>query len=363
LITFKQVSPRLGVNMKLDQPGRTVGKASYGRYYGRLNTNMFSAISPGSSRTNTFRWNAAIQDYDILFATVDPGANFSVDPGLTNQYTDQVSFGIERELFADFGVDATFVYKNEKDFIRVKDVRGVYATQSITDTFAGRTQTIDVYNLITPVSEQLFQVVNHGDLDHYYQALMVQANKRWSDGWTAQGSYVWERGSSYHRATPGASSQDFSSLGPSGFGADPNDLINAYGPLPTLSTHAFRISATYQAPYGIRVGTRYAYASGKPFGRVIRVTGLRQGVRNVIAERSGSYFVNASNNLQLRLEKEFGPHGRTRLRLAFDLLNILNSATELTVRNNSSTTGEALFGQSIQVEPPRRGIIGIRVEF
>ena len=89
VIGFNNVSPRLGVSWKLDDAGKTVVKTSYGRYYARLNTGLFTAIAPGSAVTQTFDWNPSTGKYDTLFNTTDPKHNQTIDPKLSNEYDDQ----------------------------------------------------------------------------------------------------------------------------------------------------------------------------------------------------------------------------------------------------------------------------------
>ena len=132
-------SPRLGITVRADNSGKTVLKANYGRFYGKLATSMFNSMSPGATPTTTLRYNTATRAYDIPFSFVDNRINFSVNPDLRNQFTDQLFIGLERQLFANMGVNLSFVWKEESDFIRLQDVRGTYAQRAIVDTFEGRT--------------------------------------------------------------------------------------------------------------------------------------------------------------------------------------------------------------------------------
>ncbi|MGH9337873.1 MAG: hypothetical protein ACRD21_29320, partial [Vicinamibacteria bacterium] len=133
---------------------------------------------------------------------------------------------------------------------------------------------------------------------------------------------------------------------------------------PTDSTNNIRVSATYQAPRGFHIGARYSYESGRPHARIINVTGLRQGVRRVQAEPRGSFFLPEVNEFQIRIDKDFVfGGGEQRLRLSVDIYNLFNADTFTDVRNNSSDTGDANFGQPLAVVTPRRAMVGIRFEF
>jgi hypothetical protein len=136
--------------------------------------------------------------------------------------------------------------------------------------------------------------------------------------------------------------------------------MNAFGRLATDTTNAVRVSTTYQAPYGIHLGMRYFYDAGRPYARVVTVRGLRQGSRTVIAEPRGNYQLPSLKDLRLRLDKDVGFGGPRRVRLSLDLINIFNSGTPITVRNNSTQAG---FGELLTVVVPRRAQVGVRFEF
>jgi hypothetical protein len=362
LIAVTHVSPRLGMALRLDESARTVAKASYGRYYGKLNTNMFSAVSPGNTSFDGFEFNAATGEYDIPSYSVGSGQAMSVDPHLKNQYTDQFSIGVERQIVGNFGVDVIYLHKREREPIRQKDVGGVYVPVSMTDEFNGRTQTLTLYALDS-ASQSHYLLTNRPEMKQSYHAIVVQGYKRWSEGWQLHASYVWQRARGYASGEIGINAHDFSTFGDAkNFGRDPNDLTNAYGPLPTDSSHAIRLAMTYQAPYGIQLASRYVFESGRPYGRVVNALDLPQGVRPVLAEPRGAYHLPALNDLQLRINKDLMIRGVQRVRLSLDIFNLFNSDTPLTVRNNSSEAG-ADFGQTLSVFAPRRAMVGLRVEF
>jgi hypothetical protein len=362
LIRFNDVSPRLGFTVKLDPKGKTVGKVSYGRYFGRLNTNMFSAISPGNTVTNAFLYTAATGLYDRPYYTTNPNINYAIDPDLHNQYTNQLFIGLEREILPALGVEVSYIRKKEHEFLRVNDVRGVYAPQPFIDTFRGQSQTLSVLNLQGASSTSLFEVTNRDDFRQDYNSFVLSAFKRLSSSWQLHGSYQWQQSRGLAGGGLGIGSQAFSGLGTGGFGRDPNDLTNAYGRFPSDSTHSAKVNFTFEAPYRINVGLRESFETGRPYGRLITVRGLRQGNRNILAEPRGTYELPSTNNFQIRLDKDFRLGNERRFRVSLDLFNVFNVATPVSVRNNSSQ-GEALFAQSLEVFAPRRAMVGFRVEF
>ena len=366
LIGFNTWSPRAGITVRADRSGKTVVKANYGRFYGKLATSMFSSMSPGATPTTTLRWNAATRAYDLPFSLVDNRINFSVNPDLRNQYTDQLFIGVERQLVANMGVNVSFVWKEESDFIRLQDVRGTYAQRAVVDTFEGRAFNLNVFNLTSSQASRLFQVVNRTDFDQSFKSVVVELNKRFSDSWQSQGSYTWQDSKAFGGGSvTGSTQQDFSSLcSTTGFGRDPNDNINAYGPTATNSTHSVKLSTTYRAPLDFNLGLRYSYESGRPYGRLIIVRGLGQGNVTMLAEPRGSYALPAVNDFQVRIDKDFNITRSQRIRLALDFFNIFNSDTTLTLRNNSSqVTATTPWAQTLSIVRPRTVQFGLRYQF
>lgn len=368
VVSFNTFAPRLGFTMRLDQSGRTVLKSAYGRFYGKLASLMFSGLSPGGAVTTVREINPATGNYDIPVSVTDPKLNFAVDPGVNNQYTDQMSVGIERQIAGAAGIAVSFVYKNENEFIRLRDTRGVYAPRVIVDTFEGASQEITVQTLTSGVGSQLATVVNRGDLDQEFKSVVIEFNKRFSDNMQMQSSYTWQDSRAYGSgAVTGSTQQDFSNLSPTaGYGRDPNDTINAFGPTATNSPHTIKMSATYAMPWNVQLGGRYSYEAGRPYGRqiIVRNMGAGQGDVTILASQRGTYDLPAVNDLQVRLDKDFRFTGQQRLRFSIDFLNIFNTDTVLTLRNNSSqVTATTPWQQTLSVVRPRTVQLGVRYEF
>jgi outer membrane receptor protein involved in Fe transport len=353
VVAFNNASPRLGVAIKLDDAGKTVAKVSYGRYYARLNTGLFTAIAPGGALTQTYNWNPKTGKYDILFNTSDPKQNQTIDPNLTNEYVDQGFIGLERELFPDLGVNVSYIKKKEQNFIRGLDIGSTFAARTITDAFSGQTLTVD--NRTTPASKVLVEPTNRDDFRQRYDSVVLQAYKRLSHHWQLQGSYQWEISEGYSTgATTSAQS------GPGTFGSDPNQLIGAYGRFPTDSAHSIRVSSTVELPYGIQLAVRSVYESGRPYGRLITVRGLAQGTLNVLAQPRGTFELPSRNDLGIRVGKDVKMGARV-LRFSCDVQNLFNDDTPLSIDNNSSHT--ATYLQPTAIFLPRRAILGVRYNF
>jgi hypothetical protein len=211
-------------------------------------------------------------------------------------------------------------------------------------------------------------VVNRDDLDQEFKSVVIEFNKRFSDNIQIQSSYTWQDSRAYGSgAVTGSTQQDFSNLSPTaGYGRDPNDTINAFGPTATNAPHAVKISATYALPWSAQLGGRYSYEAGRPYGRqiIVRNMGAGQGDVTILANQRGTYDLPAVNDLQVRLDKDFRFTGAQRLRFSVDFLNILNTDTVLTLRNNSSqVTATTPWQQTLSVVRPRTVQLGVRYEF
>jgi hypothetical protein len=352
-VTFSNTSPRLGMTVKLDDTGKTVAKASFGRYYARLNTGLFTAIAPGGAVSQTYNWNPKTGKYDILFSTSNPKQNQTIDPNLTNEYDDQFFVGLERELLPDLGLNVSYIKKKEQNFNRGLDIGSSFAARTIIDTFSG--QPLTVFNRTTPASQVLVEPTNRGDFRQRYDSVVLQAYKRLSHKWQLQASYQWEKSEGYSTgATTSAQS------GPGTFGSDPNQLVNAYGRFPTDSTHSIRVSSTVELPHQIQLAIRSVYESGRPYGRLITARGLAQGTVNVLAQPRDAFELPARNDLGIRIGKDFTMGPRV-LRLSLDVQNLFNSDTPLSIDNNSSHT--ATYLQPTAIFLPRRAILGVRYNF
>ena len=57
----------------------------------------FQSLSPGNTLLRAFFYNPATRGYDVPYYTVNPKANFGVDPDLKNPYTDQYILAWEQQ--------------------------------------------------------------------------------------------------------------------------------------------------------------------------------------------------------------------------------------------------------------------------
>ena len=331
-------SPRLGLVYQLTGDRKTVLKASYGRYYGHMLMRDFYQSAPSRAHRYWYWYDPATQDYTWQTEHIDPIADRGIDRNIKSPYSDQVSVGIEREIFPNFSLSLTGIYKVSKDSIGNYNLSAEYELVDYYDEFGD--QTIQIYNQ----TNESFYTTSNQEGKTTYKALMFTFNKRLSNNWQVRGSFTLSKGLNFPKSY-----------------WDKNDLINMYNvPGNYDRGYQFKISGTYIFPAGIMVSVYFAHEQGRPFNREINI-GLDQGRREISAEERGSQRYPSQTYLDLRLEKEFKLWKKTRLKLVIDVWNIFNADYNYWVSSTDADSSAYLVPGGFVL--PRRAQLGIRVVF
>ena len=341
LIRWDTWSPRLGIVYQLTADRKTVVKASYGRYYGHMLTQVMYGSAPSKSDRYWYGYNWDTGEYDILYEHIDPIANRGFDRNLKNPYSDQFTVGIEREIFTDFSLSLTGVYKESKDSYVNHNIGAEYELVDYYDEYGD--QMIQVYNQTNP-GESFYLTTNPGDRTTY-KALFFKFDKRFSNKWLLSGSITLSESKQY----------------PVGYG-DKNDLINMYDvPGNYDRGYQFKISGTYNFPYGIMLSAYFAHEQGRPFNRTIPLWLPGQGNVTIAAEPRGSQRYPNQTYLDLRVEKEFRLRGNSRLKFLIDIWNVFNTDYHSWVASTNADSPAYLAPGGYIL--PRRGQLGVRFVF
>ncbi len=114
-MSFTMFSPRAGATYALTADGKTVLKASFGRYYAPLLMIYYYFNNPNQRSSFMAQLNP---DWSVNYTTpVQSPGTTAVDPDIKSPFADELSIGVERELFEDFSASATFIAKWEKNLI------------------------------------------------------------------------------------------------------------------------------------------------------------------------------------------------------------------------------------------------------
>jgi hypothetical protein len=361
LYTWNVVSPRLGVTGRLTADGRTMLRASYGRFDQGVLTGEIAPIHPGAAPVTTTAFNAATGGYTTLVSVVDPKVNLLIDPQTRTPRTDEYSIGVDRELRPRLTAELAYIHKSGSDFIAWTDVGGQYRedTRTLPDL-----TTLPVFVLTNSPASRRFLLTNPDGYSLTYNGLVTVIEKRRSNGWQALGSYTFSRASGL-QASSGAAAGDpqGSTVAPAfpatTFGRDPNNLTNAYGLLPNDRPHMFRLMGTIDVPRtGFAIGANLQVVSGKPWAATAQIS-LPQGDQRILLESRGTQRLPTQSLLDVRVSRSipFGQLGRAEL--LFDVLNLLNdtAAEGLATDNRFSPN----FGLPTVFVDPRRAMLSVRL--
>jgi hypothetical protein len=369
LFSWNIVSPRLGLTFKLTGDGRTMLRASYGRFSQGVLTGEIGAFHPGATTTTTKAY--VVEDGDYTKVTqVNSPQSLRLDPGIRAPRTDEYSAGVDRELGRWFQVAGAYVHKSGANFIGWEDVGGIYAEQP-RNLFDGRTLT--VYNRTNDAADQRFLLTNPDGYSMTYDGLVLAAEKRRSHGWQAFGSLTLSHVSGLQpgSGTTAAGAQVSTVAPPPGptgltFGRDPNDLTNARGRLANDRPHIFRAMSSVNVPKtGLVLAGNFQFFSGKPWAAAASVpTTQSPSGQRVLLEPRGTRRLSSQSLLDLRLSRMIAFGKTAQMELLFDLLNVLNNAAEESIVSDIQVTPSSMnatFDQPNAFVDPRRVMLGVRL--
>jgi hypothetical protein len=365
LYTWNVFSPRLGLTAKLTANGRTILRASYGRFNQGVLTGELSPFHPSATPTTTTQFDSATGGYTTLVKVDDPKINLRFDSDMRTPRSDEYSVGVDRELGRRLALAIAYVHKDGRNFIGWTDVGGRYAsaTRVLAD---GRS--VPVFVLNNSPSDRRFLLTNAEGYSMTYNGLVLAAEKRRSHGWQAFGSYTLSRDSGLLPSSGAiAAGPQVSSIAGNPFltfGQDPNSLTNAPGRLPNDRPHMFRTMMSVDLPKtGFVVAANLQHFSGKPWAAAAQIT-LPQGDQRVLLEPRGSRRLSSQSLLDVRLSRPIHLSSGASVELLIDVLNLLNDTAEEGIASDTLATETAVsatFGQPSVFMDPRRAMIGVRL--
>jgi len=402
IFDFKTFSPRIGLTYSLTKDGKTVARASYGRYFLPLTVEYLRRYGPDcplvTRQMQMFRvpWDIADADGDGQISTVEtrnaarhiygmtpydvinyaPADRFSwtlnVDPGLKDQFTDQITLNLEREVLKDFSVSATYIFKHAGNIFAHVPINRATGQEWEYDripftTAAG--QTVQLYSIkwrdynndgaidggdVRWIGENsTYRVVNMGEYDGVkpkrdYMGFQLVFNKRYSNRWQMLGSVLYSKSEGMANRIFGNS---MNAEGPmftdnTWMGSLNYTINNLEGPLPFVPKFEFKLSGSYTIPYiELDLGARFRLHTGRPIWTLEEIpvhsewanpTGgvLSGGVGSIVAgDPKNPNHLPTQALLDLRAEKTFRFSSLGTLSIILDIFNVFNANTPNTIDN------------------------------
>ena len=411
IFDFKTWSPRIGLTYQLTKDAKTIARASYGRYYLPITVEYLRRFGPDAplvtlvaqfypqipfsivdANSDGFIDNVETQAAARLIKDMTPDSTvtnppedrnsykLNVAPGLKDQFTDQFTFSLEREIIKDFSVSATFIYKHSANlFANVPVLRtsvpglGLAAgdewlydrvpfesLEGKTDTTPGKM--VDLYSIKWLDYDQNgvvdaedirwignnndFKVTNMEPFDGIkpkrdFQGYQLVFNKRFSNRWQMLGSFLFTHSSGMANRIY---NQDMNFEGP--MVTDNNwmstlnyTINNMTGPLPFTPKFEFKVSGSYTIPgIDVDLGARFRMHSGRPVWRleggipIHTATNnppggvIGTGVGAIVGEENPNYMP-AQTIVDFRLEKPIRLAKYGSIHLILDVFNLFNSNT------------------------------------
>lgn len=358
---WRNVAPRVSATYDPKGDGKTVIKASWGRYLDQINTG--TPPNPNANINQTYVWNDVNRDlrfdpgsatWDGLkyvggeFGNLTGTSNLAVnafDSSLRRPFREEFTAGIDREWFPNILIGASYIRRREKDVQGTVDQSldlwpGLYTKVPVRE--AGRDgrlntaddQTVEVYSLNAgAVTSPL--TVNDDRLAVRYDGLELTMTKRYSRGWALLAGYDYSR----TRVT-------LTSL------SNPNAaFVNAAGESGGRR-HQLKANGSYTLPYQIVTGVEFRIQSGLPITRSVNIASctvtvttdcVRQANLGVNAEPRGSVLLPVLATLDVRAGRFFN-FGTHRLEVTMDTYNLTNANTTFSVRNGTGLTNVRLAG-------------------
>jgi outer membrane receptor protein involved in Fe transport len=403
IFDFKTISPRIGLTYSLTKDGKTVARASYGRYYLPLSVEYLRRYGPDcplvtrQMQMYSVPWDIADANGDNFIDTIEtrnaarhvygmtpyavtdyaPADRFSwtlnVDPNLKDQYTDQITLNLEREIFKDFSVSVTYIYKHAGNIFanipinRATQQEWEYDRVPFT-TASG--QTVQLYSIkwldyngdgvidggdIRWIGENsTYKVVNMGEYDGIkpkrdYMGFQLVFNKRYSNRWQLLGSVLYSISEGMANRIFGNS---MNAEGPmftdnTWMGSLNYTINNLEGPLPFTPKLEFKLSGSYTIPYiELDLGARFRLHTGRPIWTLEAIPVHSEwanpeggvidagGVGSIVSgDPNKPEYLPTQTLLDLRMEKSFKLAKLGTLSLILDIFNVFNAYTPTSVDN------------------------------
>lgn len=376
-------APRLGAAFDLSGDNRTVLKGSYGWYYEGSQTQLFTRAVPGVSDYVTYE--VVNGDVNNLVETDrTPAVIYNVDKDIKHPRVDETTLGFERALKGDMRLSLTGVWRDNKNFVNSVAPDARWTPVTTTDDLG---QQITLYQWLNRSSSNQNYVIRNvegfqyldnnghviGTADPFrkYRAFMAVLNKRYTNRWQAQISYV------RAKATGNVDNTGAAQVAGRQFETPNLALVNSEGEASFTPKHEFKLLGSYQIPViEASINAFFRATSGLPYNRIQQFptsvvgSGSSTTYRRIPINPRGTYYLPNLNQLDLRIEKNFTASGSNRFGIYMDLENVANRGgiTSTVTRPTSVTLpdGSAFalpFDTPGALQNPRQIRIGGRWSF
>jgi hypothetical protein len=351
--TYPAIAPRIGFSFDILGDHTTALKAHWGRYFEGSWIYAYTWLSPNISDKTWYWWDGS----DWIMTNHWPGGKtqYEIHEKLHQQYMDQWTVGIERELGKDISLSLTYIDRRNYNHIAPVLMNGQFIQVEYTNEFTG--ETFQLWQQTNDPAEDIYYITNpkKGDLPwmtleprRKYTGIEALLNKRFSNKWQLMVSYV------YSKATGNFNNTMASGSGYNYTFHNPNNQIYSDGKLTNDYTHMLKIQGSVILPLDLHLNMNFSLISGQTYTMWDRL-GSAFNRASIYLEPRGSNREPTSKNLDVRIEKTFNL-GKTRLGLMLDIFNVFNQGI---VTSYSSL--DTSFEEVLAISRPRAFRAGVRL--
>jgi hypothetical protein len=324
-------------------------------------TQLVEAVNPNGLDSQTYTWNGAIGANGIPTGFLSPsnliaqsgGVVTHLDPNLKRPYSTETTVGIQRLIWQNLVVSASYYHRHKSDLIGRENLDHsasdytpitVLNGNPITNPLTG--QAMNLYSLSPSlVGKTNYLITNIPALDtEAYNGIELTATKRMSQHWMLLAGFTAQRekGTYGLGSSDEALSDDFN---------DPNLNINRQNNYLNMdATYVFKADSTYNLPFGFRASVNFQHLTGYPIRptEVFRGPELAQTTETVALAPAGMIRLPSVKLLDLRVARTFTWKEHYHLEPMLDLFNITNSQT---VVSEVTTYGSNYLRPSATINP------------
>jgi hypothetical protein len=353
LVTWNVFSPRIGVAFQLTPDGKTLFKASYGRFHDAMHISNFAWPGPGFTDWYGYEWWDGEWE---LFEHAPGEMGYNMDPNIKNPYSEQLFIGLERELIPDFSLGVMYIHKIEKNSLGWEGRNTVY--EQVQRVSPDNGQTYTVFNRTGPYPEKW--QTNPEGYGQKYDGFFLTFDKKYSQKWMMNASLTWSHSTGLNMMAQSTGQHNLTSYA-GDFGVDPNSLINGEGDLQHDKRWVIKFTGGYTLPWDVFFAAYFTYQTGRPRPAQVLISDLEQGRQEILAEPRGEDRYPSFYTLNLRAQKTFTLGGTWKLKVMLDLFNATNDATFRSWRSNSMWRDT--FNEQSGLPDPISVQLGFKLEF
>jgi outer membrane receptor protein involved in Fe transport len=397
-------APRIGATFDPTGQGRMKIFGSYGWFFAKIPNDLAAralSADSGITRADYFDPNltqpvpegvsAAGTTVHLRFAGLSPS---TFDPNAKSTYTTETVVGAEWEALPGMSLGARYIRRR---YGRVLEDVGTLPMVAYLLPDVPGADSVEYFvtnpGKDTTVTGDLGVPISFEDPQHEYDAIELDANRRFSNGWSLQSSYRYARldgtFEGFFRNDNGQSDPAITSLfdfptndptyvslgAPLGFRGDIRYLGSAgAGPLPNDRRQQAKLFGSYQFGFGVNVGLGYQIESGAPLTAMaanpvydspgeIPETPRGQGFQT---EQGFKKRTPVQSSFDIHGDYGFKFGGARRLVVLADVFNLFNQQAVTAYDYYTEVSfqqADPNFGRIIAYQNPLTARFGLRFEF